>query len=34
MKEVCPKEYKPHEGTPSHSVWNNMTKRKSIVMSN
>ena len=34
MKEVCPKEYKPHEGTPTHSVWNNMTKRKSIVMSN
>jgi hypothetical protein len=34
MEEVCPKEYKPHEGTPSHSVWNNMTKRKSIVMSN
>jgi len=34
MEEVCPKEYKPHEGTPNHSVWNNMTKRKSIVMSN
>ena len=34
MKEVCPQNYKPHEGIPSHSIWNNMTKRKSIVESN
>jgi hypothetical protein len=34
IEEVCPTNYITHEGTPSHSVWNNMTKRKSIVMSN
>ena len=34
MEEVCPTNYKPHEGTPTHSVWNNLTRRKSIVMSN
>ena len=34
MEEVCPTNYKPHEGVPTHSVWNNMTKRKSIVISN
>ena len=34
MEEVCPKDYKAHEGTPTHSVWNNLTRRKSIVMSN
>ena len=34
MEEVCPTDYKPHEGTPTHSVWNNLTRRKSIVMSN
>ena len=34
IEEVCPMNYVPHEGTPTHSVWNNMTKRKSIVMSN
>ena len=31
MKEVCPTDYKPHQGIPVHSVWNNMTKRKSVV---
>ena len=34
IDEVCPQGYKPHTGTPNHSVWNNMTKRKSIVKSN
>ncbi len=34
MEEVCPKDYKPHKGMPTHSVWNNLTRRKSIVMSN
>ena len=34
MKEVCPTDYKSHQGTPTHSLWNNMTKRKSIVASN
>jgi len=34
IEEVCPKDYKPHTGTPSHSVWNNLTRRKSIVMTN
>ena len=34
MNEVCPTNYKPHEGTPTHSVWNNLTRRKSIVTSN
>tara|TARA_B100001123_G_C14597275_1_gene744421 strand:+ start:67 stop:333 length:267 start_codon:yes stop_codon:yes gene_type:complete len=34
MKEVCPQNYKPHTGNPTHSIWNNMTKRKSIVASN
>ena len=34
MEEVCPTNYKPHEGTPTHSVSNNLTRRKSIVMSN
>lgn len=34
MDEVCPQSYVPHQGTPTHSVWNNMTKRKSIVKSN
>ena len=24
VQEVCPKDYKPHTGTPSHSVWNNL----------
>lgn len=31
MDEVCPKNYKPHSGTPTHSVWNNLTKRRSMV---
>jgi len=31
MKEVCPTNYKPHQGIPSHSLWNNLTKRKSMV---
>ena len=34
LQEVCPSNYKPHTGIPSHSVWNNLTKRKSIVMTN
>ena len=34
MKEVCPQHYKPHTGNPTHSIWNNMTKRRSIVASN
>tara|TARA_B100000768_G_C10900705_1_gene217522 strand:- start:175 stop:441 length:267 start_codon:yes stop_codon:yes gene_type:complete len=34
MKEVCPQNYKPHTGNPTHSIWNNMTKRRSIVASN
>ena len=34
LQEVCPQNYKPHTGTPSHAIWNNLTKRKSIVMSN
>lgn len=32
MVEVCPQNYKPHTGTPNHAVWNNLTKRKSIVL--
>lgn len=31
MDEVCPKNYKPHSGIPTHSVWNNLTKRRSMV---
>jgi len=31
IDEVCPSNYKPHTGKPSHSIWNNLTKRKSIV---
>ena len=34
IEEVCPTDYKPHAGTPTHSVWNNLTRRKSIVMTN
>ena len=34
MVEVCPIKYKAHTGVPSHSIWNNMTKRKSIVLNN
>ena len=30
IEEVCPPNYKPHMGTPTHSLWNNMTKRKSL----
>lgn len=32
MKEVCPSTYVSHEGIPSHSLWNNLTKRKSMVI--
>lgn len=32
MEEVCPTDYKPHTGEPNHSIWNNLTKRKSIVI--
>ncbi len=31
MKEVCPPSYKPLTGTPNHAIWNNSTKRKTIV---
>ena len=31
QKESCPTDYVDHTGTPCHSLWNNMTKRKSIV---
>ena len=31
MDEVCPKNFKPHTGTPNHAVWNNLTKRRSMV---
>ena len=31
MKEVCPTNYKSHSGIPTHSLWNNSTKRKTIV---
>lgn len=34
IQEVCPQNYKPHTGTPYNAVWNNLTKRKSIVMTN
>ena len=34
MTEVCPTNYKQHEGTPTHSIWNNLTRRKSIVITN
>lgn len=32
--EVCPQNYKPHTGIPNHAIWNNLTKRKSISLSN
>lgn len=31
MDEVCPSNFKPHSGKPTHSIWNNSTKRKTIV---
>ena len=31
LDEVCPNNYKSHSGTPNHAIWNNLTKRKSIV---
>ena len=31
IDEICPTDYKPHMGIPTHSIWNNLTKRKSIV---
>ena len=34
MKEVCPTNYKSHTGVPTHSIWNNLTKRRSIVITN
>jgi hypothetical protein len=34
LQEVCPPNYKPHTGTPNHALWNNLTKRKSIVLTN
>ena len=32
MKESCPVNYKPHMGKPTHSLWNNMTRRKSLII--
>ena len=32
LPEVCPTDYKDHSGQPCHSIWNNLTRRKSIVM--
>ena len=29
--DVCTPNLGPHEGTPCHSLWNNLTKRKSVV---
>jgi len=34
IPEVCPMNFSPHIGTPSHSVWNNMTRRISVVEGN
>lgn len=31
MDEVCPTSFKSHTGIPSHSLWNNSTKRKTII---
>uniref|UniRef100_A0A6C0CGE4 Uncharacterized protein n=1 Tax=viral metagenome TaxID=1070528 RepID=A0A6C0CGE4_9ZZZZ len=31
MDEVFPSNFKPHSGKPTHSIWNNSTKRKTIV---
>ena len=31
LKEVCFKDFKAHSGIPNHSIWNNSTKRKTIV---
>jgi hypothetical protein len=31
MKEVCSSTFKSHSGMPTHSLWNNSTKRKTIV---
>lgn len=32
MNETCPSPLKPHSGNPTHAIWNNLTKRKSIVL--
>lgn len=29
--DVCTPGLGPHEGTPCNSIWNNLTKRKSVV---
>lgn len=31
MDEKCPTDYVSHKGTPCQSIWNNSTKRKTIV---
>ena len=31
IPEICPTNFKSHTGVPNHSVWNNMTKRRSVV---
>jgi len=29
--ETCSPKFKPHQGTPNHAIWNNSTRRKTIV---
>ena len=31
IDEKCPTDYIPHKGEPCHSIWNNSTKRKTII---
>ena len=31
IKETCPTNFKQHQGIPNHAIWNNSTKRKTIV---
>ena len=31
MDDKPPENFKPHSGKPTHSIWNNSTKRKTIV---
>ena len=31
LKESCPSNFKPHSGMPNHAIWNNSTKRKTII---
>jgi len=34
IKETCTSDFKPHSGTPTHAIWNNSTKRKTIISRN